>query len=137
MESTDPLKRLEEEIKAIKPEDYPVCPGCGEKHEPNKSGNPVAGINVIDMSKAAGGILNQIPVDHAIPMISGFIGSFAEAISDEKWVEILAHQHEPCGEEGCNCHVVMQSFLPELHKLKVTAIEGRKRGNHLDTEEEK
>lgn len=134
----DPLKQLEEEIRAIKPEDYPVCPGCGEKHAPGEGeSNQIAGVNVIDMAKGAGGILNQVPVQHAVPMIASFIGSFAEAIGEEMWARLLAHQHEPCGQEGCDCHIAMQTFLPALHKLKTTAVEGRKRGFHLDEEEEK
>lgn len=143
MEKPDPLKQLEEEIRAIQPEepkDYPVCPGCGKKHEPSDAGKKaiaevaMAGLNVLDLSKGAGSMLNEIPVDHAVPMIAGFIGSFAEAIDEKTWANLLAHKHEPCGEEGCDCHIAMQAFLPELHKLVVTAIEGRKRGRHVDEE---
>lgn len=128
------LEQLQAEIRGIQPQEHPICPGCGEKHAPGS--NHLAAINVIDMAKGAGSMLDSVPVEHIYPMIASFIGSFAESISEATWTRILAHKMEPCGEEGCDCHSVMQAFIPELHKLKVKGEEGKAKGWHADPTEE-
>jgi hypothetical protein len=120
-----------------------VCPGCGQIHDPDDdetehpeiikallkgvktaTGKTLEGVNVIDVARDAAGMLNNpsIPVDHKIPMIASFMGTFSENIDKATWEQILASQPVPCGSEGCDCHLVMAQFLPALHDLKLAAI---------------
>jgi hypothetical protein len=143
------LDKFFEELKGIQPGDKskPVpCPSCGQIHElegieisdeeppqavkdilaklKKTTGKTLEGINVVDVARDAAKMLNNdsIPVDHKIPMIASFMGTFAENISAETWAKILAKPPEPCSEEDCDCHLVMAKFLPALYELKLAAI---------------
>jgi hypothetical protein len=85
-------------------------------------------LNIIDVVGQFAKTLNdQVPVEDIPVVIMAVCGTLAENITTDTWAKLLEIKNKPCGEPECDCHIYTNSFLPELHNLKVVADKGKER----------
>jgi hypothetical protein len=59
-----------------------------------------------DCCTAIGSLINQCPVDDILAtLFTRSVATIISRISEEKWDIIVKGCHDPCGKEGCECHV--------------------------------
>lgn len=107
-----------------KPADEPV--GSQRKAE-------VMLLNIIDVTAQFAKSLNDAaPPQDMSAVLMAVCGTLAENITDERWAQLLEIKNRPCGEPGCDCHIYTDTFLTELHKLKVIASKGKERARNRE-----
>lgn len=84
-------------------------------------------LNIVDLAGQFAKTLNEVPVEHVGIILASVCGTIAENITHEMWKSVLAHKQEPCGDVGCECHIHLTRFLPELYNLKLAADEAQEK----------
>jgi hypothetical protein len=83
-------------------------------------------ISIVDMLGQFSKMLDEnCPPEDLGIVLASICGTIAENISHPKWKALLALTPQPCGDEGCECHIHLARFLPELYNLKLAADEAQ------------
>jgi hypothetical protein len=83
-------------------------------------------ISIVDMLGHFAKMLDEnCPPEDLGTVLASVCGTIAENISHPKWKALLATPVVPCGDEGCECHIHLARFLPELYNLKLAADEAQ------------